>query len=139
MPDIALPGLRAMRPAAPAEARTSLRDLPVLLLVLVLMVLLVWLASADPFTLNMLATTILVAGLATAWNIIGGIGGQFSLGHSVFFAVGAYTAANLYLRADVSLGSGFCPARPCRRRPRRWCPVRCSGCAGRSSPSPRWP
>jgi len=79
--------------------RTSLRDLPVLLLVLAL---LVWLASADPFTLNMLATTFLFAGLATAWNIIGGIGGQFSLGHSVFFAVGAYTTANLYLRAGVS-------------------------------------
>ncbi len=109
MPDIALPGLRAVRPAAPAEVRTFLRDLPVLLLVLGLLVLLVWLASADPFTLNMLATTFLFAGLATAWNIIGGIGGQFSLGHSVFFAVGAYTTANLYLRAGVSPWIGLLP------------------------------
>ena len=56
----------------------------------------------DSFTLNILSTTFLFAGLASAWNLIGGYGGQFSLGHSVFFAVGAYTTANLYLRAGIT-------------------------------------
>ena len=59
---------------------------------------------ADTFLLNMLAFTFLYAGFATAWNIIGGFGGQFSLAHGVFFAVGAYVTANLFLRyADLAL------------------------------------
>ncbi len=68
------------------------------------------LLSGDSFTLNILATALLFAGLASAWNIIGGFGGQFSLGHSVFFAVGAYTTANLYLKAGVSPWIGLLPA-----------------------------
>jgi len=35
--------------------------------------------------------------LAAAWNYISGFGGQLSLGHSAFFAVGAYTSTLLYL------------------------------------------
>ena len=58
--------------------------------------------SGNSFALNILALTFLFAGLATAWNIIGGLGGQFSLGHSVFFAIGAYVTANLYLNAAIS-------------------------------------
>jgi len=66
--------------------------------------------SDDIFTLNILATMFLFAGLASAWNVIGGFSGQFSLGHSVFFAVGAYTTANLYLKAGVSPWLGLLPA-----------------------------
>ena len=109
MPDVALPRLRPARTDAPAEVRTFLRDVPVLLLVLGGMAGLTGLAAGDPFTLNMLSTTFLFAGLATAWNVIGGIGGQFSLGHSVFFAVGAYTTANLYLRLGVPPWVGVLP------------------------------
>lgn len=109
MPDVALPRLRSARTDAPAEVRTFLRDVPVLLLVLGGMAGLAGLAAGDPFTLNMLSTTFLFAGLATAWNVIGGIGGQFSLGHSVFFAVGAYTTANLYLRLGVPPWVGVLP------------------------------
>lgn len=35
--------------------------------------------------------------LTAAWNIISGFGGQLSLGHSAFFAVGAYTSTLLYI------------------------------------------
>jgi len=35
--------------------------------------------------------------LAAAWNLISGFGGQLSLGHSAFFAIGAYTSTLLYL------------------------------------------
>jgi branched-chain amino acid transport system permease protein len=66
--------------------------------------------SGDSFTLNILAATFLFGGVATAWNIIGGLGGQFSLGHSVFFAVGAYTTANLYLTFGVSPWLALVPA-----------------------------
>jgi branched-chain amino acid transport system permease protein len=64
--------------------------------------LVVALSSGDTFTLNMLAFTFLFAGLATAWNIIGGFGGQFSLRHGVFFAIGAYVTANLVIHLRLS-------------------------------------
>ncbi len=38
---------------------------------------------------------ILYAYLATAWNILGGITGQLSLGHSMFFGIGAYFSSVL--------------------------------------------
>lgn len=40
-------------------------------------------------------------GLAQAWNIIGGIGGQLSLGHSVFVGAGAYTTAMLLINSGT--------------------------------------
>jgi branched-chain amino acid transport system permease protein len=64
----------------------------------------------DPFILNILAYTFLFAALSTAWNIIGGFGGQFSLGHGVFFAIGAYTAANGYYHFQISPWLALLPA-----------------------------
>jgi branched-chain amino acid transport system permease protein len=64
----------------------------------------------DPFFLNILAYTFLFAGLSTAWNVIGGFGGQFSLGHGVFFAIGAYTAANGYVHFQISPWLALLPA-----------------------------
>lgn len=40
--------------------------------------------------------------LAAAWNIIGGYGGQLSLGHSVFYGVGAYTSTLLSVHFNLS-------------------------------------
>ena len=36
-----------------------------------------------------------------SWNIIGGIGGQLSLGHSVFIGAGGYTLAMSILKMDL--------------------------------------
>lgn len=47
----------------------------------------------QPYFLGLAMIGFMWAGLASAWNIIGGYGGQFSLAHSVFFAVGAYAVA----------------------------------------------
>lgn len=96
------------RPVPPV--RTFLGELPLALLVIAALTALVYAFSGDTFTLNTLAAALLFAGLSSAWNIIGGFGGQFSLGHSVFFAVGAYTTANLYLKAGVSPWIGLLPA-----------------------------
>ena len=98
----------ASLPVAPV--RTFGRELPLMALALGLLAGLVGLAVGDSFTLNILSTAFLFAGLASAWNLIGGFGGQFSLGHSVFFAVGAYTTANLYLKLGVSPWFGLLPA-----------------------------
>ncbi len=36
--------------------------------------------------------------MALAWNVAAGYAGQFSLGHSLFFGIGAYASTVLYLR-----------------------------------------
>lgn len=51
----------------------------------------------DPNWLNIIAFTYLMGGLASSWNIIGGFGGQHSLGHGVFFGIGAYMTAGLFV------------------------------------------
>ena len=56
----------------------------------------------DAHWLNIIAFTYLMGGLAASWNIIGGFGGQFSLGHGVFFGIGAYSTAKLYTAFDLS-------------------------------------
>jgi len=56
------------------------------------------LLANDAYWVNILALTYLMGGLAAAWNIIGGIGGQFSLGHGVFLGMGAYLTAALVIR-----------------------------------------
>ena len=76
------------------------------------------LLSGDLFWVNLFTYTYLFAGLAVAWNVIAGFGGQFSLGHGVFFAVGAYTTVRLYLgwqlspwlgdRVELPVGPLFC-------------------------------
>jgi len=67
------------------------------------------LLSGDAFWLNVVTYTYLFAGLAVAWNIIAGFGGQFSLGHGVFFAVGAYTTARLFLDWQITPWLGILP------------------------------
>ena len=59
------------------------------------------LSLGDSYWLNIVTVTYLFAGLAGAWNIIGGFGGQFSLAHGVFFGLGAYTTAMLFTLAGV--------------------------------------
>jgi len=44
----------------------------------------------------------LFAALGVGWNLIGGYGAQLSLGHSVFFAIGAYVPVLLMLNFKIS-------------------------------------
>lgn len=60
------------------------------------------LAITNDYYLNVLVLMFLYAAMASAWNLIGGMAGQFSLGHTAFFGVGAYTSTLLYNYADVS-------------------------------------
>jgi branched-chain amino acid transport system permease protein len=55
----------------------------------------------NPFYLNILFMILLYAGLSGAWNIIGGFGGQLSLGHSAFFGIGAYTSGLLFVKCGI--------------------------------------
>jgi len=47
------------------------------------------------------------ATLGVGWNVIGGWAGQFDFGPQVFFAVGAYTAALLYVKLGVDAWLGL--------------------------------
>src|SRR5437867_4679597 len=48
--------------------------------------------------------------LGMGWNVIGGWAGQFDFGPQVFFAVGAYTAALLYVKLGVDAWLGLLAA-----------------------------
>jgi branched-chain amino acid transport system permease protein len=65
--------------------------------------------GGSPYWVNVLSYTYLFAGLAAAWNIIGGFGGQFSLAHGVFFGIGAYCVALLDIDWGVSPWLGLWP------------------------------
>lgn len=56
-------------------------------------------------TVNDLTSLLLLIVLAMAWNLVGGFGGQFSLGHSIFVGVGGYTTAVImtYLQMPLYL------------------------------------
>jgi branched-chain amino acid transport system permease protein len=52
---------------------------------------------------TLLATNVLLyATLATAWNIIGGMGGQLDLSAGAYLGIGAFTAGTLLLRWNIS-------------------------------------
>lgn len=52
--------------------------------------------------LNVAILVLLYAGLAQAWNILGGFAGQISLGNAAFFGIGAYTSTVMLDRWNVS-------------------------------------
>ncbi|MDR3535833.1 MAG: branched-chain amino acid ABC transporter permease [Acetobacteraceae bacterium] len=56
----------------------------------------------DVYTQNLIILTILYAGLAQAWNILGGYCGQISLGHGLYFGIGAYVSTMLFVDAGIS-------------------------------------
>ncbi len=65
------------------------------LALLVLMALPLWL---DAYSLRIATGVFMWAGLACAWNIVGGYAGYVSFGHSAFFGIGAYATAMLMQR-----------------------------------------
>jgi branched-chain amino acid transport system permease protein len=57
---------------------------------------------ANPFHLHIYAMVVFSAALGVAWNLIGGYGGQLSIGHTAFFGIGAYTSTLLYVHWGTS-------------------------------------
>ncbi len=60
-----------------------------------------------PWVQDLFLFTLMYAGLATAWNIVGGYSGYISLGHAAFFGVGAYATGIIF--THISIGSGYRP------------------------------
>ncbi|HEY4251011.1 MAG TPA: branched-chain amino acid ABC transporter permease [Roseomonas sp.] len=95
-----------IQPALPAPRRvnaTLRRRRRELLTGAVLLALLLPLpyAVTDTYAQNLLILTLLYAGLSQAWNILGGYCGQISLGHAVYFGIGGYVSAMLFVHAGV--------------------------------------
>ncbi len=72
---------------------------------------------AAPFIVNDYLLTVLIlilyfAYAGQAWNIMMGFAGQLSLGHAIYIGLGAYVAATLFIRFDVSPWLGFLGAIP---------------------------
>ena len=60
------------------------------------------LATRSPFVIHLAIQVCVFAGLASAWNIVGGFAGQLSLGHAVFYGIGSYAAGLLAAHFGIS-------------------------------------
>lgn len=65
------------------------------------------LVVTDPSRLNFLILILMGAQLGVAWNILGGYAGQVSLGHAVFYGIGAYSSTMLSLKLGLSPWAGM--------------------------------
>lgn len=55
----------------------------------------------DVYVQNIMVLTLMYAALSQSWNILSGYCGQISLGHALYFGLGAYTTALLYTKFGV--------------------------------------
>lgn len=70
--------------------------------ILFFLVLLILPGLVNNYYLSILTEIILYAYLASAWNILGGFAGQFSLGHALYVGLGAYTTTILFNNWGIS-------------------------------------
>ena len=62
----------------------------------------------QPWVVNMAFFVLMYAGLAQAWNLLGGYSGYVSLGHAAFFGMGAYAEGILLAHTGIGT-SGYLP------------------------------
>ena len=60
------------------------------------------LAIGSDFWLHFIILALFGALMAQAWNVLAGLGGQFSFGHAVFFGSGAYAMAVLQVKFNLN-------------------------------------
>jgi len=73
-----------------------------LAVVIAAVALLPLLLDSRGYWIRVLTFTLLFAAMAQAWNIVGGLANQTSLGHAAFFGIGAYTSTVLLLKFGIS-------------------------------------
>jgi branched-chain amino acid transport system permease protein len=58
----------------------------------------------DPrgYLIRVLSLSLLFAAMSQAWNIVGGLASQISLGHAAFFGIGAYTSTLLLINFGIT-------------------------------------
>ena len=60
-----------------------------------------FLLKDNHYILSMTVSSLIVAGIAVAWALLGNLGGMVSFGHAAFFGLGAYASALLSMKAGV--------------------------------------
>jgi branched-chain amino acid transport system permease protein len=70
--------------------------------IIVAAVILPFFVDPKGYFIRIAAVVLVFAAAAQAWNIVGGLANQMSLGHAAFFGIGAYTSTLLYLHFGVS-------------------------------------
>ena len=83
-----------------AFAQRRRRDL-MIAAVLAVIAALVPLFVKDVYVQNIMVLTLMYAALSQSWNILGGYCGQISLGHALYFGLGAYTTTILFTKFGV--------------------------------------
>ncbi|WP_366922227.1 branched-chain amino acid ABC transporter permease [Metallumcola ferriviriculae] len=78
--------------------------------IMAVLLLLLPLAMKNKFYLHVMILVFFYAAASGAWNIIGGYGGQLSLGHAAFYGLGAYTSTLLYLHFSLTPWLGMLAA-----------------------------
>jgi branched-chain amino acid transport system permease protein len=92
--------LAETRPRRRVERRVLLLGL--LLLALFAVPLLYPVLTTYSYVLQIMTVGFMWIAMASSWNILGGFGGYISLGHNVFFAIGAYASAAFFVYAGIS-------------------------------------
>lgn len=73
-----------------------------LLTALVLAALIPLVFKTNQYAMVLVTTVLLYATLASAWNIIGGMGGQLDLAAGAYVGLGAFTTGTLLMRWDIT-------------------------------------
>ncbi len=95
----------------PTPRPRGLAVLPVVLGVAVVVALAVFPNFVEsPYALQMMVLFFLAVIQGEAWNLIGGYGGQYSVGHAAYFGIGAYTVIVLLQSRGIAPWWGLIPA-----------------------------
>ena len=62
---------------------------------------------SDVYLRNVLILTLLYAAMAQSWNILSGYCGQISLGHALYFGVGAFATSVLFVKYGITPWAGI--------------------------------
>jgi branched-chain amino acid transport system permease protein len=60
-----------------------------------------------PFSHHLMILVFLYALMAQSWNVVAGLSGQISLGHAIFFGIGAYASSVLYAKYGLTPWAGL--------------------------------
>jgi branched-chain amino acid transport system permease protein len=60
-----------------------------------------------PFSHHLMILILLYALMAQSWNVVAGFSGQISLGHAIFFGIGAYSSTVLFAKYSITPWAGL--------------------------------
>lgn len=81
---------------------TNKKLIPLLTLFILLFLPLIQFIENYNYLIHILLFGFLYITLSSSWNIIGGYGGFISVGHNVFFGIGAFFSGFIFVRYDIS-------------------------------------